>query len=132
VPGTVQPNRWLVFTAAVAILATAAIHGMGYASVSSAIVAVGALPGLVAVVRALWLMYSAHLVVLAIVVCLASRVAGGRPVILACALIPAADTALLLRFVGFFVGTYALAAATVLLVLGGLLPPQHTGSSRDT
>ncbi len=129
---SIQPNRWLTFTAAVVLLATAAVHGTGYASVSSSIVAVGAKPGLVAVVRALWLMFSAHLIILAIVVALASGVAGGRRVILACALIPAADTALLLRFVGLFVGTFALAGATVLLVLGGLLQPRHTASVMAT
>ncbi|HTR04590.1 MAG TPA: hypothetical protein VMN82_15500 [Thermoanaerobaculia bacterium] len=126
----VQPSRWLVLAAAVLLLATAAIHGAGYAPVTGAVAAAGVAPGLVNAVSALWLMYSAHLIVLAIVAALASGVAGSRRVILACGLIPAADTILLLRFVGVFAGSIAVAAATVLLVLAGLRQPGRTVSGR--
>ena len=102
-------------------MATAAVHAAGYPSISRIILASAVDPSLVAAVRALWLMFSVHLVILAVVVILARRVSGGRRIVLACALIPAADTALLLRFVGVFEGTLGLGAATVLLVLGGLL-----------
>ena len=74
-------------------------------------------------------MFSVHLVMLAIVVILACGVSGGRRIVLACALIPAADTIVLLRFVGWFVGSISLAAATVLLVLGGMLWTKR-GTSR--
>jgi len=126
----VRASRWLVIGASIVLVATAALHAAGYRSVSSAILASGLNPSLVAPLRALWLMFSAHLVILTIVIILAGRVPGGRRILLACALIPAADTALLLRFVGLFVGTFALAAATVLLVLAGLLgtrPETSTG-----
>ncbi len=129
--GSIQLNRWLIIAAGILLVATAAFHAIGYTSVSSAILASGAKPFLVAAVRALWLMFSVHLIVLGIVVILASGVSGARRVVLACALIPAADTALLLRFVGLFVGTFALAGATVLLVVGGLLQSRRQGSSGD-
>ncbi len=119
--GSIPLNRWLVVAAAVVLFATAAFHATGYASVSSAIVATGAKPGLIAVVKALWLMFSIHLIVIGIVVILASGAPGARRVVLACALFPVLDTLLLLRFVGLFVGTFALAAAAVLLVSGGLI-----------
>jgi len=120
-----QLNRRFTITAGVVLFATAAFHATGYASVSSAVLASGVKPALAAAMRALWLMFSAHLVVLGIMVILASGVPGARRLVLAGALIPAVDTALLLRFAGLFVGTVALALATVLLVLGGLLPPRR-------
>ncbi len=121
VTGRIQLNRWLVVAAAVVLFATAAFHATGYASVSNAIVASGAKPALVAAVQALWLMFSLHLIVIGMVVILASGAPGARRVVLACALFPALDTLLLLRFVGLFVGTVALAAAAALLVSGGLI-----------
>jgi len=115
-----QASRWFIIAAGILLVATAAFHAAGYPSVSSTLLASGLSPSLVAALRALWLMFSVHLVMLAIVVILASSVSGARRIVLACALIPAADTALLLRFVGLFEGSYGLAAATILLVLGGL------------
>jgi hypothetical protein len=117
----IQVSRWLIIGGGILLVATAAFHAAGYPSVSGTLLASSLDPSLVAAVRALWLMFSVHLVLLAIVVILARSVSGARRIVLACALIHAADTALLLRFVGWFVGTFCLAGATVLLVLGGLL-----------
>jgi len=125
----IQLSRWLIITAGFVLLATAALHATGYPSVSSAIVASGAKTFLVAAVRALWLMFSVHLVVLGIVLVLASGVPGAGRVVLACAVIPAADTALLFRFAGLFVGTCALAGVTVLLVVGGVLQARREGTN---
>lgn len=127
--GPKQPKRWLIIAAAVILVGTAAFHATGYTSVSTAIQASGAKPFLVAAVSALWLMFSAHLIILSIVVILASRVQRARPVLLACAGIPAVDTVLLFHFAGLFVGTVALAAAAILLVVGGLVQtsPEATG-----
>ena len=130
--GFSQLNRWLILAAAIVLFVTAAIHGTGYTSVSSAVAANSVKPSLASVVRALWLMFSAHLLVLGVVVVLAGWTPGGGRVVLACALIPAADTALLLRFAGLFVGTFALAAVTVLLVLGGALQWRREGPFRGT
>lgn len=126
-------SRSLIIGAGVLLVATAAIHAAGYPAVSGAILASGLDPSLVAALRALWLMFSVHLVLLAIVVILAGGVPGGRRIVLACALIPAADTVLLLRFVGVFVGAVSLAAATALLVLGGLLwkGPENSRTGKE-
>ena len=121
-------SRWLIAGAGILLVATAAVHAAGYPSVSTAVLTSGLSPPLIAAVRALWLMFSVQLVILAIVVILARSVSGARRIVLACALIPAADTALLLRFAGWFVGSFGLAAATVLLVLGGLLLPKSRSS----
>ena len=116
-----QLRRWLVIAAAVVLAGTAAFHATGYTSVSTAIQSSGAKPFLVAAVKALWLMFSAHLVILSIVVILATRLPHPRPVLLACAGIPAVDTVLLFHFAGLFVGTFSVAAAALLLVAGALV-----------
>ena len=119
--GTIRLNSWLVIAAAVVLIGTAAFHATGYRPISDAIQASNAKPFLVVAVKALWLMLSAHLVILAAVVVLANGAPGGRRVLLACALIPAFDTVLLASFVGAFIGTFSLAAAAVLLIAGALL-----------
>ena len=126
-------SRWLIAGAGTLLVATAAVHAAGYPSVSTTVLTSGLSPPLIAAVRALWLMFSVHLVLLAIVVILAGGVPGGRRIVLACALIPAADTVLLLRFVGVFVGAVSLAAATALLVLGGLLwkGPENSRTGKE-
>ena len=126
--GTIRLSSWLVIAAAVVLIGTAALHGTGYGPVTAAIEASNAKPFLVAAVKALWLMFSAHLVILAAVVVLANGAPGGRRVLLACALIPAFDTVLLARFVGAFIGTFSLAAATVLLIAGALVRAKPEGA----
>ncbi|MFH1177201.1 MAG: hypothetical protein V1750_07320 [Acidobacteriota bacterium] len=116
-----QLSRWLIIAAGVVLAGTAAFHATGYNSVSTAIQASGAKPFLVAAVKALWLMFSAHLILLSIVVILASGMPRARLVLLACAVIPAVDSVLLFHFAGLFVGTVSLAVAAILLVLGGLI-----------
>lgn len=132
VSGRRQLARWLVVAAGIILAGTAAFHATGYATVSNAIQASGAKPFLVAAVRALWLMFSAHLVLLAIVVVLASGVPRARPILLACGLIPAVDTVLLFHFAGLFIGTVSLAVAAVLLVVGGMLQASPNASKEGT
>ncbi|MBZ5590013.1 MAG: hypothetical protein LAO05_15775 [Acidobacteriia bacterium] len=77
-------------------------------------------------------MFSAHLVILGIVVIVASSVPRARRVLLACAAIPAADTVLPYRFAGLLVGAFALAAAAILLVVGGSVQTSPGGTGGDT
>ncbi len=115
--------KWLIVMGSIVLLATAVLHSTGYREVTEAIQATGAKPLLVSSVKALWLMFSIHLFVLSAVFVSAISVAGARRVILVAAAIPLADTVLLFHFVGIFIGTIALATATVLFLLGGLLSP---------
>jgi hypothetical protein len=119
--------RWLVVAGSLILAATALFHATGYRDVTGAIQASGAPPFLVSAVKALWLMFSVHLLVLSLVFLAASRIPGGRRVVLLAAMIPLADTALLLRFAGVFVGTISLALATMLFLLGGVLLPPCAG-----
>lgn len=116
--------RWLVLAGSVVLFLTALVHGSGYASLSGAIEQSGAKPLVVSAFKALWLMFSFHLIVLSAVFIAASRSPRGRRLVLLCSLIPLSDTALLFHFLGVFIGTLAVALATVLFLIGGyLLPP---------
>ena len=105
------------------LFATALLHGSGFTSVSSEIATSNAPRVLVAAFRALWLSFSAHLIVLSAIVVVASRMPNGKIVILQVMVISVIDTGILLHFVGPFIGVYALASATVCLLAGGLLLP---------
>jgi len=120
--------RWLVVLGCIVALATAALHGSGYKGVTGAIHAVDAKPFLVAAVSALWLMFSAHLVILALVAALAAWTPGAGRIVALVALLPAVDTVLLARFVGAFIGTFLVAAVAVLFFAGGLLLARRNGA----
>jgi hypothetical protein len=115
--------RLLVIVASIILFGTALFHASGYLGIARALEASSVKPFIGSAFKGLWLMFSAHLIVLGLVVLAASRSASGKRVILLCALIPVVDTALLLTFVGVFVGTALLAIAALLLLTGGLLLP---------
>jgi hypothetical protein len=83
----------------------------------------GMIPFVTGGLTALWLMFSVHLVVLSAVFIAASLAPNGKRLVLLCTLIPACDTILLFHFVGVFIGTAALAVATLLFLAGGFLLP---------
>jgi len=70
-------------------------------------------------------MFSAHLVILSLVVVVAAWTPGARRLILLVALVPAVDTFLLARFAGLFLGTFLVATVAGLFVVGGLLLPRQ-------
>jgi hypothetical protein len=120
----VKVGRWLIVAGSVVLLLSALFHGSGYAKVTGAVAKSDAAPQLVAAFKALWLMFSFHLVVLSAVFVVASRTAKAKRLVLLCTLIPASDTILLFHFAGVFIGTIALAVATLLFLAGGFLLPQ--------
>ena len=122
--GIVKIGRWLIVAGSVVLFLTALLHGSGYLQVSRALETSGMKPFLTGGFKALWLMFSIHVLVLGAVFIVASRIPKGRELVLLCTLIPACDTILLFHFVGVFIGTIALAVATLLFLSGGLLLPQ--------
>lgn len=115
--------RWLIVAGSVVLFLTALLHGSGYLQVSRVLETSGMKPFLTGGFKALWLMFSIHALVLGAVFIAASRIPKGRELVLLCTLIPACDTILLFHFVGVFIGTIALAVATLLFFAGGLLLP---------
>ena len=116
--------RSLVALGSLILFATALLHGSGYATLSGKMENSNAAPFLVSAFKAVWLMISAHLIVLSAVLVTASHTPIGKPVVLLGALIPALDTMLLLHFLGAFIGVYSLAVATLCLLVGGFGLPQ--------
>ena len=116
--------RWLIVAGSVVLFLTALLHGSGYVQISSALEKTALKPFLIGGFKGLWLVFSIHLVVLSAVFIVASWTAKGRRLVLLCTLIPALDTVALFHFVGVFIGTIALAVATLLFLAGGLLLPQ--------
>ena len=119
--------RWLVVMGSVILFCTAFVHLSGYSSVTHALQNTGARSFILNGFKALWLMFSIHLVLLSAVLVVASRTPRGKTLVLLCLLIPASDTVLLFHFIGLFIGTILLASATVFLIAGGLLLPQEIG-----
>lgn len=117
-------GRWLIVAGSVVLFLTALLHGFGYLQVSRVVETSNMKPFLTGGFKALWLMFSIHLLILGAVFIAASRIPKGRGLVLLCTLIPACDTILLFHFVGVFIGTIALAVATLLFLAGGLMLPQ--------
>ncbi len=121
--------RWLIAAGSLILFCTALLHGSGYPKLSAAIESSGANPIVVGAFKALWLMFSAHAIVLSVVFVVASRTPGGKRLVLLCLLIPAFDLVLLFHFLGMFIGTISVAVATLLFLVGGLLLPQGSQAS---
>lgn len=116
--------RWLIVAGSVVLLLTALVHGSGYEKISHEVETSAIKPFLIGGFKALWLMFSIHLLLLSAIFIAASQTPKGRRLVLLCTLIPASDTMLLFHFVGVFIGTIALAVATLLFFVGGFLLPQ--------
>jgi len=122
--GIVKIARWLIVAGSAVLFLTALLHGSGYVQVSPWVEKSAMTPFLVGGFKALWLMFSIHLLVLSAAFIVASQTPKGKRLVLLCTLIPAFDTILLFHFVGVFIGTVALAVATLLFLAGWFLLPQ--------
>jgi hypothetical protein len=110
----------LLTLAVITLVATSALHGSGYASITK-LLGESNLPGSLAVgMRGLWVDFSVQLIILAALlgVTVARPMPGARVVVLVCGLGLAVDTVVLGAIVGLFVGTVALALASVLTLAG--------------
>jgi len=74
--------RSLVALGNLILFATALLHGSGYATLSGKMENSNVAPFLVSAFKAVWLMISAHLIVLSAVLVTASRTPIGKPVVL--------------------------------------------------
>jgi len=120
----VRIARWLIVAGSLVLFLTALLHGSGYAEISRVVEKSDMKPFLIGGFKALWLMFSIHLLVLSAIFIVTSQTPKGRRLVLLCTLIPAFDTMLLFHFVGVFIGTVALAVATLLFLVGGFLLPE--------
>ena len=93
-------GQWLISAGCVILFGTAIYHAADYTNMARAMGASDAKPALIADMKARWLIFSLHLIILSVLAFSASRCASARQLILLCSLIPLLDTLLLLKFVG--------------------------------
>lgn len=122
--------RCLILAAAIVLLCNGLAHLLGYSHVIPILAASGIPPHLVSAVKALWLTYTAHLVLLSVATVWISRLRGARSLLLFLVLFPAVDAVLMYRHIGLFIGFYAVSIAALLLLTGAwLLPPGDTSTA---
>ena len=117
--------RSLVMIGSVLMLVAAILHVYGYTFAMPRVAATNAGPEILNVFRVLWWSFSITGIVLCPVIVWVTRLPNGRGLVLLCSVIPAAITILMFCYLGVFIGSIVLGAATVFLVVGGLLLPRR-------
>lgn len=130
-----HPDIWLLALAAVLLLAQSLMHLMAYAGLDEGLQAMAALsmerrlPSF-DVLRGAWLLYAVHLGVAALLCagCAVTPALFGRGLRIVLAAWMAADTVLLLWFVGLFIGSVLMALAALALVAAAFWPMPEASS----
>lgn len=123
-------TRLMLVSAAVILIVTAALHGAAVLQLDR-IISVPAISELMrSAFRAVWLLYSSHLVLIATILIYAAARPGAvtGPLLFICGLVPAIDALVTLAFVGAFPGNGLLGLAAVLVfgaVARGTTPITH-------
>jgi hypothetical protein len=87
----VKTARGMIMAGSAILFLTALLHGWGYPKISAEMAGSNARPLLVSAFKALWLVYSAHLIVLSLIFVAASGIPGGKRIVLIGLLIPALE-----------------------------------------
>lgn len=133
-------TRLMLVGAAVSLVATAALHGSAVLELERLLTAPAISELARSAFRAVWILYSSHLVLIAAMLAYAAARPGAvtGPLLFICGLVPAIDALVLLAFVGAFPGNGLLGLATVLVfgaVARGTTPITHelaeTSASRE-
>ena len=104
----------------------AVLHIYGYTFAMPRMAATNTGPEMLNVFKALWWSFSVTGIGLCPVIIWASRLPGGRGIVLLCAVIPAANSVLMFCFLGVFIGSIIFSIATLFLLAGGLMLPGST------
>jgi uncharacterized membrane protein len=116
--------RLLILLGSIVMFVGALLHILGGSRGVFPVLEKAAVDPLVAgAVKCVWLVVSAHGVLLAPALVWISRRRGTRSLLRYLALIPVVDAVLMFRFVGPFVGFYIVAACALLLIAGAWLMP---------
>lgn len=115
--------RLLVMIGSLLLLFGSILHLYGYTFVMPRVAATNAGPEILNVFKALWWSLSVPGIVLCPVIIWASRLPGGRGIVLLCTAIPAAIGILMFCFLGVFIGSIIFCVATLFLLVGGFMLP---------
>ncbi len=117
--------RLLILLGSIIMFAGALLHIVGGSlGVFPVLAKAGIEPRVARAIKCVWLVVSAHGILLAPALVWISRRHGMRSLLRYLALIPLVDALLMFYFVGFFVGFYLVAASALLLLAGAWLLPQ--------
>jgi len=116
--------RLLILLGSIVMFAGALLHIVGGLSgVFPVLAKSGMDPRVAGAIVCVWLVVSAHGVLLAPAIVWISRRPGTRSLLRYVALIPVVDAGLMFHFVGFFSGFYIVSACALLLLAGAWLMP---------
>jgi hypothetical protein len=120
--------RWLILLGSIIMFAGALLHIVGGSlGVFPVLAKAGVDPLVAGAVKCVWLVVSAHGILLAPALVWISRSQGTRALLRYLALIPVVDAVLMYYFVGPFAGAYIVTASALLLLAGAwLLPSEPT------
>ncbi|HEY4961548.1 MAG TPA: hypothetical protein VII29_11870 [Terriglobales bacterium] len=117
--------RWLILLGSIVMFAGALLHILGGTlGVFPVLLKAGVDPRVVGAVKCVWLVVSAHGVLLAPALVWISRRQGTQALLRYLALIPVVDAVLMYSFVGPFTGSYLVSASALLLLTGAWLLPR--------
>ena|ERR1035438_8991143 len=118
--------RLLILLGSIVMFLGALLHILGGSrGVFPVLVRAGVDPLVAGAVKCVWLVVSAHGVLLAPALVWISRGQGTRALLRYLALIPVVDAVLMYCFVGFFPGFYIVSASALLLLAGAWLLPRE-------
>ncbi len=134
-------TRLMLGGAATILVVMASLHGTGFAEIDAHLLHAPMPEIWRNAVRVVWIMYAAHLLLIAAILAYAalSHATVPGPVLMVCAVIPALDALLMLYYVGGFIGTLILGLASA-LVFGAVArrnmpahedPAAHSGIGHD-
>ena len=116
--------RWLILLGSIVMFVGAVLHIVGGSlGVFPALMKAGLDPQISGAVKCVWVVVSAHGILLAPALVWISRRQGTRDLLRYLALIPVVDATLMYHFVGFFAGFYIVLASALLLLSGAWLLP---------
>jgi hypothetical protein len=115
--------RLLVLLGSTVMFLGGLAHGLGYLKLFPTVAASNLAPELVGALRCVWLVFSAHSLLLAPALVWISRRPGSRSLLRYLALIPLVDAVLMFHFVGLFAGFYIVCTSTALLLAGAWTMP---------
>ena len=117
--------RCLILAGSIVLFVNGLAHLIGYSHVTPILVKSGLPPAIASAIKALWLTYTIHLVLLSIIIVWISRLPRTRPLLFFLALFPLTDALLMFRFIGPFIGLYGVSVAALLLLIGAWLLPHR-------
>jgi len=117
--------RLLILLGSIVMFVGALLHILGGSlGVFPVLEKAGMDPRVAGAIKCVWLVVSAHGVLLASALVWISRRPGTRSLLRYLALIPVVDAVLMFRFVGLFAGFYIVSACALLLLAGAWLMPR--------